>query len=107
MDDWIIAVGVNAVVVAFGFGGAWFRLKANSDQIAAGQVNSQRRDKETANTKQKLWERFDHLNAREGRHYRNMLVVLTSISACIEKDRSHSMDLIHKMAEEDGEDKGG
>ncbi len=95
IQAWVI-IGVNALVVAFGFGAAHMRLKANSVAIAVCQSDM-------AAVKEKLWQRLDLLTAREGRHYRNTLVALTAVTAGAGGNPKSAADIIRDMADDNGE----
>ncbi len=92
MEPWIVAVGLNALMVVFGFGAAYMRLKANSEKISDCQTDM-------ASMEDRLWKRVDGINAREGRHYRNILVALTALS--VGGNPKSPIDVIRKMTEED------
>ena len=92
---WVI-IGVNALVVAFGFGAAHMRLKSNSAMIAMCQSD-------LASVKEKLWQRLDLLSSREGRHYRNTLVALTAVTAGAQGNPKSAADIIRDMADDNGE----
>lgn len=70
-EAWVV-IGVNAAVVAFGGGGAYFRLRADSKAIAELKATIQ-------GMKDKLWAKLDALDKREGNHYRRTGIALTAL----------------------------
>ncbi len=70
-EAWVV-IGVNAAVVLFGGGGAYFRLRADSKAIIELKKTIQ-------DMKDKLWTKFGELDKREERRYRKTVVALTAI----------------------------
>ncbi len=70
-EAWVV-IGVNAAIVLFGGGGAYFRLRADGKAIAELKETVQ-------GMKDKLWAKLDALDRREGNHYRRTGIALTAL----------------------------
>ncbi len=95
-EAWVV-IGVNAAVVLFGGGGAYFRLRADSKAIIELKATLQ-------GMKDKLWTKFDELDKREGRHYRKTGIALTALVVAAGNpghQNKTAADIVREMMEGD------